>query len=100
MKDELRQKLTSEIQYSDWEDLLPHFAHERLFACREDLALLEAGVAIALDDVEHIKELIRSGQLFTPTDEQAMSWFASKETFRFLIVQPYVLVKRQMTGDA
>ena len=100
MTDEMRQKLMSEIEIADWEDLLPHFAHERLFACREDLSLLDAAVAIAADDVDTVRELIRSRRLFTPDDNQAMSWFAAKETFRFLIVQPYVLVKIRKTAEA
>ena len=100
MTDELRQKLMSEIDIAEWETLLPHFAHERLFACRADLSLLDAAIAIAVDDVAGIRELIRSGQLFTPGDDLAMAWFAAKETFRFVIVQPYVLVKIRQVAQA
>jgi len=100
MTDDIRQKLMAEIEVADWEDLLPHFAHERLFACRDDLSLLDAAVAIASDDAALVRDLIRDDRLFTPDDKQAMNWFATKETFRFLIVQPYVLVKIRKPAEA
>jgi hypothetical protein len=100
MSDDLRQKLMSEIDIADWEDLLPHFAHERLFACHEDLSLLEAAMAIAVDDLATIRSLIRTGHLFTPDDDLAAHWYDDKETFRFLIVQPFVLVKMRKKAEA
>jgi hypothetical protein len=100
MSDDLRQKLMSEIDIADWEDLLPHFAHDRLFACQEDLSLLDAAIAIAVDDLGTVRTLIRGGHLFTPDDELAARWHDGKESFRFLIVQPYVLVKIRKKAEA
>ncbi len=100
MTNDLRQRLTAEIDFADWQDLLPHFARQRVFACRDGLALLDAATAVALDDVDTIRKWIFSGLLHTPDDEQATRWLAAKAVFRFVIIQPYVLVKIREVAEA
>jgi hypothetical protein len=92
--EELKEKLTSEIEETDWAPLKQHYEHGGVFIVGEGVDLVEAAIAIAQDKVEFIKLWLESGALRKPTEEEVQEWDANKniKLARFVIVQPYVLI--------
>lgn len=97
---DLRDQLTEEIDTAEWIDLLPHFTHNRILLCGEGLGLLEAAVAIAEDESGVVGTWLQAGSLSRPTDDHAAAWQSDGASFRFLIIQPFVLIKRAATAEA
>ena len=97
---DLRSKLTEEIEIAEWADLLPHFSHGRLLLCGDGFSLLDAAIAIAEDQSGIVRARLDAGTLSRPTDDQAVAWHEAGATFRFLVVQPFVLIKRQKQAEA
>ena len=92
--DDLKDKLKTEVEETDWAPLKQHHDHGAVFII-EGVDLLDASVAVAKDKVEFIKLWLESGALRKPTDEEVAAWDADKNTklARFIIIQPYVLIQ-------
>ena len=89
----LEEKLREELSIAPWETLLPHAEQDSLICVSSDLGLVDAGVAIATDDVSKVNEWMSTQKIRKPTKEELDNW--NKEPgnfFQFLIVQPYVLI--------
>ena len=98
---DLREKLASEIDVTDWVALEPHATAGRLFIVAEELALLDAAVAIAGDDKGQVERWIASGQLGRPTASQVTE-FQSQTGLGLacVIVSPFVLAQARRVENA
>jgi hypothetical protein len=93
--EELKAKLSTEIEEADWNLLKKHHENETVFFVSDDLNLVDVAVAVAKDKANFIKVWLDSGQLARPTDDQ-VKYYESieyKKMCKFLIIQPYVLVQ-------
>jgi hypothetical protein len=90
---ELKEKLKTEVEQSDWAPLKQHHDNHAVYIVT-DLELLDAAVAVALDKVEFIKLWLESGSLREPTEQEVAKWDAKPnlKMAKFIIIQPYVLI--------
>ena len=95
MFDELKEKLSQEVDEADWNLLKKHHESETVFIVGKDLDLVDVGVAIAMDKSHMVKGWLDSGQLAKPTDEQVKYYEENefKKMCKFIIIQPYVLIQ-------
>lgn len=89
---ELRSQLQDDIlTAAPWDALRPHA--ENILVVR-GIPLLDAGEALADDDVAQVKAWLADGTLARASDTDLAVWEAEKPTFVALIVQPWILVQR------
>jgi hypothetical protein len=94
-KDPLYDKLSEDIDESDWSMLEAHHERKAVFIVADELDVIEVAIAMAKDNVEDVKTWMADQSLASPTEEQIASWGSDlQQRFIFLIIQPYVLVKR------
>ena len=88
-------KLKAEIEEADWSMLEAHHERQALILVDSELDLAEAGQKVAQDDVEGIKQWMTNGKLGKPEEIQIKNWKENpyNKGFRFIIVQPYVLIQ-------
>jgi hypothetical protein len=92
--EDLVKKLRDSIEEGEWSWLAPHHARGAVVIVSPELDLAEVGSAVARDDVAEVGPWLQQGHLAKPTTQQAESWDATAgQKFRFLIVQPYVLIQ-------
>ena len=98
---ELAKKLKSDIDVTDWNELMPHESRSALVMVDASLDLAEVGAKIALDDVESIKEWMDKKLIERPSDELKNQFKENPHSkqFQFLIIQPYVLAQRKQQED-
>ncbi len=92
-KTEMQERLEAEIMEVEWDALLPHYARGAVVRIAEDLPLVKVAMAFGLDLKDDVTAWMAEGKVTKPTDEDAKAWRAN-DRFRFLIVQPFVLVQR------
>lgn len=97
MTSDLRQKLKEEIMLAPWTDLRPHWADRGAIVFVDiDLDLVDVGEKIVGDDTRMIEQWLGTHQLAKPNQTQVEAWDQTPtKNFRFLIVQPYVLIQEQ-----
>ena len=88
-----REKLAAEIATVSWQQLREHSAKDRLFLVGDELALVDAGIALANDDRATVEAWIESGALARPTEAQIRTFETDGGSFRFLILSPFVLAE-------
>ena len=95
MEENLKEKLSSELYVTSWSVLENHYKKDVLFLVKNDIDLVDAGVAIANDDVTQVKIWQESQSLRRPTEKEVSDWSKSKNLnlFEFLVIQPYVIIK-------
>ncbi|MGE3669058.1 MAG: DUF2288 family protein [Polyangiaceae bacterium] len=84
-----------------YSDLKAHLVRDAVFVVAVEVSLVECGVAVALDDVDRVHELIARGHLRKPSRQERARWADTADAaWTAIVVQPYVLVQvtRQM-GD-
>jgi hypothetical protein len=93
--DELKSKLSTEIEEADWNSLIKHQEKESVLFVSSDLDLVDVCVAIAKDKAHIIKVWLDSGQLARPTDDQIKYYKDNeyKKMCKFIIIQPYVVAQ-------
>jgi hypothetical protein len=92
--EDLVKKLRETIEEGEWSWFAPHHARGALVIVSPELDLAEVGSAVARDAVSEVGPWLQQGHLAKPTQDQADSWVATPgQKFRFLIVQPYVLIQ-------
>lgn len=91
----LADKLKAEIEEADWSMLEPHHERQSLILVASDLDLPTVGEKVATDDVDNIKKWMTEGKVSRPEDTLIEKWKESpyRKGFRFIIVQPYVLIQ-------
>jgi hypothetical protein len=94
---DLRHKLAAEIDVCDWAMLEAHYKRGDLLLVSKELNLLEAGIALALDNVEQVEQWTKENLLMRPTSNRVSSWSEKRydKIGIFLIVRPYVLFQLQ-----
>jgi hypothetical protein len=86
--------LEDQIATVSWEHLRPHFLRDALFLVSSEVPLEHAAAAVARDDTDRVQALIQAEQIRRPTLPEDEAWKKDGETFRFVIVQPFVLCQR------
>lgn len=94
----LIERLANDIDDARWDLLKPHHEREALFMISDELELPAVGYTMASDQVEYIKKWLAEEQMYRPTEEQIEAWENNNTEFKYLIVQPYVLVKIKKEG--
>jgi hypothetical protein len=91
-----------EIQETDWLGLQPLLKSDAIVIVSENIDLLQAAKVAANDNTEQMNVWIESGDIKKPTCTQIKTWNfecegetkqATLQKFRFIIVQPFVLVQ-------
>lgn len=99
MAEDLLRKLELEVDLSTWRDLRVHAARDKLFIVVPKLTLVQVGMALAGDDAAVVESWIEAGHIARPSIAQMEQWESSLEqTFRCLIVSPFVLAQLAGTG--
>jgi hypothetical protein len=91
--EDLRDKLTKELQVVEWDALLPHFERDAIVTVDQSLNLIEVGIAMANDNSQIVGAWLKDKLLNRPDEDQSAGWVKEKKHFQFIIVQPYVLVQ-------
>ena len=91
----LENKLNRQLDEVNWTGLREHVARDGIILISQELDLVETAVAMAEDRADFIGQHVNAGSITKPTREQLDHYEAHSETlFRFLIVQPFVLVQQ------
>lgn len=95
MTDDLRAKLEAAIDETTWTPLAMHAKRDALFVVDATLGLVPAAHAVALDRQAVVALWLESGLVRRPTTDERAAWDSEPEArrFRFVIVQPFVLVE-------
>ena len=95
MENELEEKLKVEVETADWSMLEEHANRESVFLISDRYDLVKIGCAIAKDDSSLISTLLGNKELQKVTDEIAKKYKSDPKAkiFKFLIVQPYVIIQ-------
>ena len=96
---QLREKLTGELDVSSWKGLIPEMLSKSLFLVSKELDLVEVGVQVALDYTSDVKQWLDSGLLKRPTKDQISHWETFGSLFQFIIVEPYVFFQEYEVLD-
>ena len=85
-----------EIFTGFWSDLKPHVERDAVFVVDQDLNLSEVAGKVVIDEVETVSGWIEGGSMRRPTVDELERWDQTPTLgFRFVIVQPYVLIQTQ-----
>lgn len=96
MEGNLREKLESELQETDWLALRQHLARDAIIIVSESLSLLDAAEGVAKDDKTQVARWIEKGLLGKPTPGDIQAWEKQAELkFLFIILAPYVLIQKR-----
>lgn len=91
---DLIEKLRAEMLDGHWADLKDHAERGAVFYIAPDLDLAEVAARIAHDDTAAIGKWIERQALARPTPHQLEAWDSDPtRSFKFLIVQPYVVMQ-------
>jgi hypothetical protein len=94
MSDQIKEELKKFHHEIDFKGLVPYFA-QGILRIVEDIDLFDAGVAIAQDQVQTIKNWMDSNQLRELTTKEVELWNEDCSLrFEFIIVQPFVICKK------
>ena len=81
-----------------WDLLKAHYDRGAVFLIKENITLVDAAVALAVDDVEQVKKW-QNEEVIQPLTEDLKEELKSKpleKLVKFIIVQPYVLVQKKV----
>jgi hypothetical protein len=82
------------IEIASWLVLRPHLERDALIVVQSRLDLTAAAQAVAANDATSVRLWIDEGALGKPSAAQVEAWDAAPlKSFRFIIVQPYVLIQ-------
>ncbi len=91
---EIRAKLEETIGPVFYSDLRAHIARGGLLLVDPALLLIDAGLAIAMDDSVKVTQWLGKGWLRRPSEAEVTSWSQSPERrWLAIVVQPYALVQ-------
>lgn len=90
----LRERLREEILDCPWSDLAPHEKRGAVIVVTQELSLLDVAVEVALDRTSNVEKWLGQGKISRPDKALLSRWDRTPDKpFRFLIVQPYVLIQ-------
>ncbi|MBG59939.1 MAG: hypothetical protein CMJ16_05715 [Peredibacter sp.] len=94
MSKELKDKLKEEVDQASWAMLEDHYKRGAVFLVNK-VELEEVGVALATDDTQKVKLMLDNEELVKVDEPHQKEWekTANEKNFKFLIIQPYVLIQ-------
>lgn len=90
---ELLEKLSADIDDAKWDLIDEHYKRGAVLIVDQSVELVAVGVAMAKDQIDYIRNWLANNQLSKPEDSVVEFWKESDVTFRYLIIQPYVLIQ-------
>jgi len=91
----MRAELNGQTAQMRWSELQRFFAAGDVVAVAPELDLVDVGVHIAGDDMQHVAQWMAAGQLGRVTDEQAAVWLAGDALLWTVVVKPWILVQER-----
>ena len=93
-EESLEERLTRQLDDVPWSGLREHAARDGIIILGQELEMVETAVALAEDRFHWVNEQIDAGRITKPSKSQLANYEKSPERlFRFLIVQPFVLIQ-------
>ncbi|MGL5081162.1 MAG: DUF2288 domain-containing protein [Microcoleaceae cyanobacterium] len=90
----LKAQLAENLDEAEWDWLIPHLQRDTIVIVDPNLDLLEAGVAIASDNMLLVKRWMEEQLIHKPQLEEVADWERDrKKRFKALIVQPFILIQ-------
>ncbi|MBN21846.1 MAG: hypothetical protein CL678_11250 [Bdellovibrionaceae bacterium] len=93
--DDLKKKLTTELNTCTWSFFKPHYERDSLFLVDHQLDLVEVAYSIATNNVLQVETYLQKRLMKKPTQEEFENYLNENEEHPFLIVQPFVLVHQK-----
>ena len=90
---ELQTRLENELMDVEFEAIAPHVARDAVVLIQPEVPLVKVAMAISLDLAADVEAWLKDGTLRKITVRDTEGW-SGNEKFRFLIVQPFVLIQR------
>jgi len=91
---DLKTQLTEQLASIEWNLLIPHAQRDAVIVVKEQLDLLDVGVAVAEDDSTSVQNWISQKLVYKPSSQDLSTWNNEPhKQFMTLIVQPFVLVQ-------
>lgn len=89
-------KFSDQVDQASWELLKQHYDRGGVFLVDDSLDIVDVANAIATDSVDLVKGWLESELLRPLKVEEAQEWekMPNEKVVNFLIVQPYVIVKK------
>ncbi|MCA9551388.1 MAG: DUF2288 family protein [Myxococcales bacterium] len=94
---ELQARLEAEVMEVEWDALVPHHARGALVHVAPELPLVKVAMAVSLDFADDVQGWMATGAVMKVTEEMVEGW-SEGARFRFLIVQPFVLIQPMREG--
>ncbi|MCM8536496.1 MAG: DUF2288 family protein [Lentisphaeraceae bacterium] len=92
-KKQLTEKLTKDLDVTDWKSLHHHFVRDNLFLVHETLDFVDACVDVAQDNQSLVNNYIQEGQIRRPDGLEVEKWHKEKPLFKCLVVSPFVFIQ-------
>jgi len=93
-EESLEDRLKRQLDDVPWSGLREHAARDGIIILDQELDMVETAVALAEDRFHWVNEQIGAGKITKPSKPQLDLFEKSPEQlFRFLIVQPFVLIQ-------
>ncbi|MDH5720180.1 MAG: DUF2288 family protein [Spirochaetia bacterium] len=90
----LRKHYEEECALIKWKELDRFFAAGKVIEIKRGLSIVEAAVAMAIDDQSRFTEWVNSKTVSVVSDERAKEWFEKEAEILAVTVPPWVLVQR------
>lgn len=95
MQTELYQKLSSEVDTTNWEMIHPHFLRDVVYLLKSPNDLIQMGILVAENKAHLIQGFLAAGELYKPTESEVEQFKNDlKINFKVLIIQPFVFIQR------
>lgn len=87
---------TGQLDEASWDLLKQHHERGAVFLLDESLDLVEVATAIAKDSFELVKGWLDAKKLRPLSSQEVENWekMPNEKVVKFLIVQPYVIIKK------
>ena len=91
---DIKTQLSEQLASIEWNLLIPHAQRDAVVIVKEQLNLLDVGVAVAEDDTKSVKSWISQQLIYKPSPQDLSTWNSEpNKQFMTLIVQPFVLIQ-------
>ena len=89
------EEMAQTVDEAMWDWLCPHLERDVLILVSPEVELVDAGQALARNEVSFIQKLIDTGRLGKPSASQISAWDNHRhdQKFLILIVAPYILIQ-------
>ncbi len=89
----IRDKLNTEAGKLEWHELEKFFAKGAVIKVAANLDLIDVAAAMAEDDVSRIAAWRAEAHIGPPSDDEVVTWLASKPLFWAVVVAPWVVIQ-------